>query len=362
MRSTFRRGGVRRALMQPIEDQIQSLVNEPSEKLNVELKPWIDPSSKKGQSVIAKASLALRNQNGGFLLIGFDDDGSPLPLEIGWNVRTAFHIDNIQKIVSQCASKPFSVEVHFRRRDGVEYLVVQVESGVKTPVACRADLRDTDGKKLLSVNEIYVRTLNANGIASSSKIKGNDLDDVVERCFQNREADYAAFFSKLIRGLPRSDIASLFSVISQRYQAGEENPGDAERKILDDGWSRFVEEAQERSVDLNAFGFLEGALRIAGPIKSNKPSGEFLQFIESANPTLTGWPIWLVSRTFSNEKTRSYTYQSTWEQFIQAPGFFGHHLDFMIFDPKGEFYFALRWKTIHTKKRRIPKLRRQLSR
>jgi hypothetical protein len=76
--------------MQAIEDQIQSLVNQPSEKLNVELKPWTDLSSKKGQSVIAKASLALRNQNGGFLLIGFDDNGSPLPLENGLDVRAAF--------------------------------------------------------------------------------------------------------------------------------------------------------------------------------------------------------------------------------------------------------------------------------
>jgi Putative DNA-binding domain len=321
--------------MQPFEDQIQSLVNQPSEKLNVELKPWIDPSSKKGQSVIAKASLALRNQNGGFLLIGFDDNGSPLPVENGLDVRAAFHIDNIQKIVSQFASKPFSVEVHFRQRDGVDYPVIQVESGVKTPVACRADLKDTDGKKLLSVNEIYVRTLNANGIASSSRIKGNDFDDLVERCFQNREADHAAFLFKLIRGLSRSDAASLFSAISQGYQVANENPRDAERKILDNGWSRFTQEARERSVDLNAFGFLEGALRIAGHIKSYKPSAEFLQFVESANPTLTGWPIWLVSRSFSNEKARSYTYQVYMGTVHPNSRFFWPSLGLHDFQPKG---------------------------
>ena len=31
--------------MPPIEDQIQALIDQPSEKLNVELKPWIDPVS-----------------------------------------------------------------------------------------------------------------------------------------------------------------------------------------------------------------------------------------------------------------------------------------------------------------------------
>jgi hypothetical protein len=65
-----------------------------------------------------------------------------------------------------------------------------------------------------------------------------------------------------------------------------------------------------------------------------------LQLIHSANPSLTGWPIWLISQSFTDEKTHPYPYQGTWEQFIQAPGFSRYHLDFMIFSPKGEFYFA----------------------
>jgi hypothetical protein len=157
----------------------------------------------------------------------------PLPLENGLDVRATYHVDHIQEIVSRFASKPFSVEVHFRQRDGVEYPVIQVESGIKTPVACKADLEDEKGekekkgKKLLSANEIYVRTLNANGIASSSKISGNDLDDVVERCFQNREADHAIFLSKLIRDLSKADTwdpsRSVFRIL-QNALASEGDP------------------------------------------------------------------------------------------------------------------------------------------
>jgi predicted esterase len=54
-----------------MENQIQALVDAPSERLNIEVKPWLDPSSNWGEAIIAKALLALRNQNGGFLLIGF---------------------------------------------------------------------------------------------------------------------------------------------------------------------------------------------------------------------------------------------------------------------------------------------------
>jgi hypothetical protein len=39
-----------------------------------------------------------------------------------------------------------------------------------------------------------------------------------------------------------------------------------------------------------------------------------------------------------DQKTHPYPYQATWEQFIEAPGFSGYHLDFMMFSPKGEFY------------------------
>ena len=174
----------------------------------------------------------------------------------------------------------------------------------------------------------------------SSKIQGDDLEDLIERCFENREADHAAFLSKLIRSASKTDVEKLVSLISESHAAAKIEPGSAEKKILDYGWSRFKEEAGEREVDLSDLAFLEGALRLEGPLKKFSASPEFLQFLSSANPSLTGWPIWLVSQSFTDEKTRPYPYRGTWEQFIQAPGFSRYHLDFMMFSPKGEFYFA----------------------
>jgi predicted HTH transcriptional regulator len=88
-----------------MENQIQALVDAPSERLNIEVKPWLDPSSNWGEAIIAKALLALRNQNGGFLLIGFNDDGSPGSLIKRLDIKSAFHIDNIQQIVFRYASR-----------------------------------------------------------------------------------------------------------------------------------------------------------------------------------------------------------------------------------------------------------------
>jgi hypothetical protein len=96
------------------------------------------------------------------------------------------------------------------------------------------------------------------------------------------------------------------------------------------------------------------SLRTEGPLNRYTASREFLQFLHSANPSLTGWPIWLVSQYFSDGKVQPYTYQDTWEQFIQAPGFSGHHLDFMIFNPKGDFYFARALEDDTHKKKAAP--------
>jgi Putative DNA-binding domain len=324
-----------------MEDQIQALVEAPSERLHIEVKPWLDPSSNWGEGIIAKALLALRNQDGGFLLIGFDDDGSPGSRKKGLNIKSAFHIDNIQQIASRYASKPFQLHIHFRSRAGVEYPIIQVESGIKTPVFCKAELKNDKGEKVLSFGDIYVRTLSTNGVVSTSKIQKNeDFEDLLQRCFENREADHAAFLSKLIRSTSKSDIEKLLSFVSESHQATAIQPGSLELKILDYGRSRLEAQAGEREVDLSGIAFLEGALRIEGPLKKYSASREFLQLIHSANPSLTGWPIWLISQSFSDVKTHPYPYHGAWEQFIQAPGFSRYHLDFMMFSPKGEFYFA----------------------
>lgn len=54
-------------------DQIRALVEQPVEALQVELKTWLDPRTDDGIAKLVKAMFAIRNRNGGFLLIGFDN-------------------------------------------------------------------------------------------------------------------------------------------------------------------------------------------------------------------------------------------------------------------------------------------------
>jgi hypothetical protein len=119
--------------------RIDELVAAPSEGLNVEIKAWINPNDPEGVSKLVKAVLAIRNRNGGYLIVGFDDktlmpDGHHAPE----NVRASFHLDNIQALVSAYASDAFEIAVGFGLRDGQEHPVIVIPEGVTAPVSANA--------------------------------------------------------------------------------------------------------------------------------------------------------------------------------------------------------------------------------
>ena len=60
-------------IMDVDRNRINELLAHPSEGLNVEIKNWISPGEPEGEAKIVRAALGLRNRNGGYLIIGFDD-------------------------------------------------------------------------------------------------------------------------------------------------------------------------------------------------------------------------------------------------------------------------------------------------
>jgi hypothetical protein len=105
--------------MQTPQTRINDLVARPSEGLRVEIKSWIDPTEPEGIAKVVRACLAMRNQNGGFLLIGLNDQ--TLQVETAGkpnNIRDSFHTDEIQQLVSRFAHDGFEIEVAFGERDG----------------------------------------------------------------------------------------------------------------------------------------------------------------------------------------------------------------------------------------------------
>src|SRR5437764_894936 len=107
--------------MKTPQSRIDDLVARPSEGLPVEVKSWIDPSAPEGAAKIVRGCLAMRNHNGGFLILGLNDQ--TLQVETvakPANVRDSFHTDKVQQLVSRYAYESFEIEVAFAEREGTE--------------------------------------------------------------------------------------------------------------------------------------------------------------------------------------------------------------------------------------------------
>jgi hypothetical protein len=320
------------------KERLDDLLAAPSETLGVELKRWIDPNTAEGKAKIAIGCMALRNNDGGLLVIGFNDDGTPDEGNAPDDVRSAFHTDTIQSIVGRFSSETFAIEVDFGERDGTLYPVISIPSGVRTAVAAKSALTSGD-KTLIEDHAVYVRSLTANNTVSSSKARRGDWDRLIRICLDNREADIGAFVRRHLAGVNLERLGSLFSDVV----APPPPPvaADRSRAVLDEGYNRFVAAMKEQRINLPQIGFREAAVVIDGDVPQQAATESFLQKLFVAQPQHTGWPAWVDSRRFSRTHGHPYVFGGCWEALLvglDQDEFMVPHLDFWRVDPQGVFY------------------------
>ena len=317
--------------------RIQALVDRPTESLSIELKRWIDPDQPEDAAKIVKAALALRNHGGGDLVIGFDDHThEPSQEDVPQDVEAAFHIDKIQDLISRYASEPFEVSVEFTEREGQPYPVISIPPGVKTPVAAKADLRSANGRTLISMHDVYIRSLLANNTPSTTKATWKDWPSILEVCFDNREADIGRFLRRHLGGLTPEVVQGALGSIASGFQP-EVTTEEHLRRYLQESAERYSTVVTERGVQLPPHGAWEvGLLFIGDDIPSHSANQAFLNLLNASNPRYSGWPVWLDSRNFSNERTRPYPFEGIWEALIVTLD--SRYIDFMRLGPQGQFY------------------------
>ncbi len=76
---------------QQFPEYVKGYITNPRETLTCELKPWINPPAQDvHQVLLVKTCLALRNINGGVLLIGLSNDGNAQTLPEGYDPELIF--------------------------------------------------------------------------------------------------------------------------------------------------------------------------------------------------------------------------------------------------------------------------------
>ena len=320
--------------METDEKQIDALLQRPTEGLHVELKTWLDPRPSRNIAKLVKAIFALRNRNGGFLIIGFNDTNkAPDRYTLGEDVERLYRMDTIQGLISRYASIPFEIGVKFGKRDGLLHPVVVVPNGVNVPVVVSRDLIDNDngGKKLLQVGEVYFRTLHSNGTPSSARLLPADYPELLDICFENREADIGRFLRRHLPAL-REHLKPVQKLEDQAFT------------LIENGINTFKAAVNKRGVTseferVSAFLSMHVGLVLDPPNPDELSTGEFMNKISASNPSYTGWPMWCDSRRFRNEEDQAIVLDGVWQALIVERNHnWLRYFEFLRFDPKGEFY------------------------
>lgn len=176
-----------------IDAQLQRLVEAPTERSEVELKGWLNLTENGPRATLAKGIIALANHGGGFLIFGFESDGSPSPAR---PPNLAAHTqDAVNDSIERFADPAFHCNVHIVRRlaDGLEYPVVVVPGGHKVPIRSK---RTGPANEIIQ-DRYYVRRP---GPASEPPQGAHEWNELLERCMANRRDEITEVMRSLLDG------------------------------------------------------------------------------------------------------------------------------------------------------------------
>lgn len=312
---------------------IENFLSNPSETLKIELKEWIDISTETDKAKIVKSCIALYNNNGGFLAIGFDNDGKTKKhTHTLAELKEKFNFDEIQKIVSRYTSTHIETYIYFHEIDNLHYPFIFIPSGVRTPASIKADLHDpTDHtKKLLHHGKIYFRTLSSNGTVSTSEPKSSkDWERLLNICLENKETDIAKFFQN---NLTEAQLQKIKEFLFRTSNEPSQNNNHDAKNCLNYGYKEYLVIANKKSIPTH--GTFQVAFIINNKTEKITISQTLLQTLKSSNPRPSGWPLWVILQNSPDEDKRPQHHSDRWQAFIDA----SNTLDFWMVTEKKCFY------------------------
>jgi hypothetical protein len=181
------------------EHDVDGLVVEPREALDVEVKEWLDLTDHDQKASLAKEIIALANNGGGYLLVGFaqHQDSSFTPANPRPATVDAWSQDAIQTIVAKYVEPAVQCQVLHRAAPGSQdrYPVIIVPGGHRVPI--RARRGSPDGKKLVALRT-YIRRA---GPSSEEPRTAEEWDRLIERCLQNRKSELLDAMRSIMAGV-----------------------------------------------------------------------------------------------------------------------------------------------------------------
>lgn len=205
--------------MQDVEAELERLITHPRETETVEYKGWLDLKSKgknNDPALLAKALIAIRNSDGGHVVLGFRDDrGQPLRQLDTPKGLPSFNGDDVQRIVKRYADPEFQCDLRIVQG----HPVITVPAGVSEPVIASAGSPD---EKTLVVGKYYIR---CPGPASREPRNGLEWKNLIDRCVGNNRDAIVSKIIPVLNQLERMRVIEL---------SGASNASDRIKELLDD--------------------------------------------------------------------------------------------------------------------------------
>lgn len=279
---------------------LQPLVDAPREDLGAEYKSWLDLSQNHGRATLAKATIALANHGGGFLVLGFDEDGESLVSVSRPDGMPEISQDAVNSAIRRFASPEFHCEVHFIESavSGALHPVICVPSDLSEPVMSK---RDCDG--VIIRNRCYIRKP---GPRSEEPQSSEEWRTLITRCVRANREDM---------------LQSIRSIVSGRVEAVEPPP-DVQTELTwfsaaaNERWRELSSELPERSPSRFPDGFYEMGFALLG----NEPAqnlAEIQDHLQQARRIrMTGWGPFL---DLNRQEWRPYPHEGMVEAWVGRP-------------------------------------------
>ena len=229
------------------DPRIQFLIDNLQESLDVEVKNWLGGlGSNEEKSKFAKEIIALANNGGGYIFIGFGDKGAGHPgLTPLTSEKEAFTQDAIAAVVNSYITPAFQCSLGWYRRAGsqIKHPVISVPGGHRTPVFAKRSSPDgAEATERLQNNVVYVRRP---GGQSEPPRSQDDWAKLLERLVKARQGDLLDAIREILNPLntlaePASTLLEWQDESLKAWQSriSALKPGDGRR--LESGYWSFA--------------------------------------------------------------------------------------------------------------------------
>ena len=251
---------------------LQQLVEAPSERLDVELKGWLDLADNGQRGTLAKCLIALANHDGGIVILGFDSHGNPV---LNHQADLAcYSQDAINDVLDRFADPTFhcNVQVITRESDQLSYPVILVPGGHKVPIRSKRGSPNNE----IHADRYYIRRP---GPASEMPQGSHEWGNLIRRCVRNNIEEVTSLVRDVVEGRsPRADAPKDTSARLSRWDA--------------DSLARWTELANQFPKGSQVRMPL-GHYRVSAVIEDVELDLPGLRDVMNrAEQHLTGWPPW----------------------------------------------------------------------